>query len=269
MGTRIGIVAGSGAFPSKAIAAALSQGYSCVVAGIRGEAQPEIERISSDFAWVEATRPSDLIAFFRRLDVREIVFVGKVDPRILVRGDRLDDVAARLLAGVSDRTPPSILAVLFAYFESQGLTVRDPGFLLSPYFCSEGVLTAAAPSGRVADDIAFGWAVAKAAADLEVGQTVIVKNRAIVAVEGLEGTDETIKRAGRLAGDGTVAVKVARTRQDLRVDVPAVGLETLRSLAEAKAAALCFEALRVAFFDKAEALELAGAAGIAVLARKG
>jgi DUF1009 family protein len=269
MGRRLGIVAGGGGFPVTAIGAARSQGYECVVAGIRGEASPDVERESPEFGWVEATRPSDLVSFFHGHNVREVLFVGKVDPRVLVRGGPMDDVATRILANVADRTPPSILAALFAYLESQGFVVKDPEFLLASYFCSEGILTGDTPSGRIADDIAFGWRVAKAAADLEVGQMVIVKDKAIIAVEGLEGTDEAISRAGRLAGPGMVAVKVARTRQDVRIDIPAVGLTTLRTLAEARAAALCIEARRVAFFDRVGALALARERGITVLVKKG
>jgi hypothetical protein len=118
------------------------------------------------------------------------------------------------------------------------------------------------------EDIEFGWAQAKVVADLDIGQTVVVKDKAIVAVEGMEGTDETIKRAGRLAGEGVVAIKVGRTQQDMRIDVPAVGLETMRSLAIVRAAALSFEAQKVLFFDKEEALALADANRISVIAKE-
>jgi len=110
--------------------------------------------------------------------------------------------------------------------------------------------------------------LARSIADLDIGQTIVVKDKAIVAVEAMEGTDETIRRAGRLAGPGIVAIKVGRTRQDMRIDVPAVGLETMRVLVAVHGAALVFEAGRVPFFQKEEALALADANGIAVLARE-
>jgi hypothetical protein len=130
------------------------------------------------------------------------------------------------------------------------------------------VLTGQPLPAAVQQDVEFGWALARRLADLDVGQTVIVKDRAVVAVEAAEGTDAAIRRAGELAGRGTVAVKVSRTRQDLRVDVPAVGLTTVRSLAQAGSAALCLEAGRVAFFQKEQALELAGQCGIIIFAKE-
>ena len=116
-------------------------------------------------------------------------------------------------------------------------------------------------------DIKFGWTVARQIADLDIGQTVIVKEKAIVAVEGMEGTDETIERGGLLAGKGTTVVKVSRTHQDPRVDLPAVGLNTVQSLIDAKSAALCVEANRVAFFQREEAIALAKSNNIVILAK--
>lgn len=267
MGTRLGIIAGSGRFTLQALDMAKSLGYDCFVAGIRGEALPELKIKADAFEWVGTDELFKLLTFFKSQDIRETVLVGKVEPRVLVQKDLKDGELERLLAGAEDRTPTAVLSTLIEYLAGQGISVKDPSFLLEPFFCSEGLLTRTAPSEAVLRDIEFGRPLAKAVADLDIGQTVIVKNRAIVAVEGLEGTNEAIKRGAHLAGAGITALKTRRTRQDPRIDLPAVGLETIHCLVKARAAALCLEALGVAFFQKEEALAAADEHGLAVLAR--
>jgi len=267
MGRRIGLVAGSGRFPLQALAGARAQGYDCVVAGIRGEASPELKAAAEAFEWVGPTELDKLVSFFKAQGVTEIVLAGKVEPRTLIRKDLRDEDLARLLSQMKDRTPTAVLRSLFEFLTAQGIRVMDPSFLLAPYFASPGRLSRAEPSPPVLADAAFGWRLARAAADLEIGQTVVVKDGTIVSVEGMEGTDEAIRRAGRLAGEGIVAVKAARSRQDMRIDVPAVGLETVRTLVGAGAAALVFEAAAVPFFQRDEALAMADAHGLVVLAQ--
>jgi DUF1009 family protein len=266
MGLRIGLIAGSGRFPLQALAGAKARGYSCVVAGIRGEAPPEIKAEAEAFEWVGPTELEKLVTFFKAQGVTEAVLAGKVEPRTLLRKDVRDEALSRLLSGIGERTPTGVLRSLIEFLTGQGIRVMDPSFLLAPFFCPPGRLSKAEPSAGVLEDAAVGRLVARAAADLEIGQTVAVKNGAIVAVEGMEGTDEAIRRAGRLAGDGIVVAKAGRTRQDMRIDVPAVGLETVKALVSARAAALVFEAAAVPFFQKDEALALADAHGLVVLA---
>jgi DUF1009 family protein len=267
MGRRIGLIAGSGRFPLQALAGARAGGYDCVVAGIRGEAAPELKAAADAFEWVGPAELDKLVSFFKSHGVEDIVLVGKVEPRTLLRRDLRDEDLARLLAQMKDRTPTTVLRSLFELLTAQGLRVMDPSFLLVPYLAAPGRLSRTEPAPAVLADADFGWRLARAAADLEIGQTVAVKDGTIVAVEGMEGTDEAIRRAGRLAGEGIVVVKAARSRQDMRVDVPAVGLETVRTLVGVRGAALVFEASAVPFFQREEALALADANGLAVLAR--
>ena len=142
-----------------------------------------------------------------------------------------------------------------------------PSPFLATVFCDAGLLTEAKPKEGLKADMEFGWTAARKIADLDIGQTVVVKDKAVVAVEGMEGTDEAIKRGGLLAGEGTTVVKVSRTHQDPRVDLPAVGLNTIKSMLEARSAALCVEANRVAFFQRQDALALANANNIVILAK--
>jgi DUF1009 family protein len=238
------------------------------VAGIRGEAVPELKKKADMFLWVGPAELASIITFFKGQNIRKAVLVGKVEPRILLQKEGHDEAAAQLLAKAKDKRPTTVLGSLIAFLASQGICIEDPSFLLKSYLCPEGVLSKKLPGLNVLEDIDFAWGLAKAIADLDIGQTVVVKDMAIVAVEGMEGTDETIKRAGGLAGEGIVAVKVGRSFQDFRMDVPAVGLETMKSLVKARASAIAFEALKVPFFQKKEALALADANGITVIARK-
>ena len=268
MGRRIGVIAGSGEFPLLAVEEASRRGWTCVVAGLRGEALETLQAKAARFAWVEASRPAEVLQFFKENEVREILLAGKIDPRAYFQRENSARGAADWLRLAGDGTASGLICAFLAYLSSQGFEVLDPGPFLAPFFCPAGVLTGQPLPAAVLQDAEFGWGLARRLADMDVGQTVVVKDRAIVAVEASEGTDAAIRRAGELAGPGTVVVKVSRTHQDLRVDVPAVGLNTVRSLAQAGAAALCLEASRVAFFQKDQALELAGQCGIIVFARK-
>ena len=267
MGRRIGLIAGSGRFPLEALAGARARGEACVVAGLRGEARPELEAAAAAFAWVGPTEIETVVSFFKAQAVTEVALVGKVDPKTLLGPDvRWDAARAPFLAGMRDRTATTVLRAVIELLSARGLRVLDPSFLLAPFLCPPGRLSRAEAAAGVLADAAFGMRLARAAADLEIGQTVAVKDGLIVAVEGMEGTDEAIRRAGRLAGEGIVAAKAGRTRKDMRIDVPAVGLETVKALVSVRAAGLVFEAAAVPFFQKDEALALADAHGLAVLA---
>ncbi len=268
MGERIGVIAGAGNFPLLALAEAKKQGYACVVAGLRGQASREIETGAEACGWFSAAELGRLTAFFKEREIRRLLLAGKIDPRSVFSFESPDAAVLALLAKASDRTPSGLIGALIEYLAGQGLAVMDPGVWLAPYFCPPGVLTANAPQENILADIEFGWARVRRLADEDIGQTLVVKDRAVIAVEALEGTDEAIKRAGRLAGKGVVVLKVARTSQDMRIDVPAVGAGTLRSLIRVAAAALCLEAGRVAFFEREESLALAESNRVAVLARQ-
>ncbi len=269
MGNRIGLIAGAGEFPLLALEEARRQGYACVVAGIRGEAVPDLKVGVEAFEWVGPHELDKLVSFLKGQGIVRAVMIGKIDPRTVYQPkETLDEALFQLLAQVKDKTPTSLIQSIIGYLESQGIVVADPSFLLQPLFCEAGILTATPPTPAILENIEFGWERARRLADEEIGQTLAVKDRTVVAVEGMEGTDEAIKRAGRLAGEGLVIIKVVRTRQDMRIDVPAVGRETLRTMIRVKAAALCIEAGRMPFFQKEESIALADANGIAVLAKK-
>ncbi|MBM3310729.1 MAG: LpxI family protein [Candidatus Aminicenantes bacterium] len=267
MGRRLGVIAGGGEFPLRAVAEIQKTGAWCAVAGVRGAAAEDLERAADAFEWVGAFEIRNIVDFFRNRDVREVVLVGKVEHRLVVGAGAFDEGPAALLARLPDLKPETLLRAVVGRLEAEGLSVLDPGFLLRPYLCPAGVLGRVEPSAAVLADIEFGYPLAKRLADLDIGQTLVVKSRAVVAVEGMEGTDATIRRSRGLAGEGVVVIKVGRTAQDMRVDVPAVGRETVASLVEAGAAALCFEAATTPFFQKEEAVALADGRGLVLMAR--
>jgi len=269
MGRGIGIVAGSGPFITGAVSELSRRGYRCVVVGIKGESSSGLVAAADSYI---AVRPGELgraLAFFKEKRISEIVFLGKVRPGVVFRRRNFDTQTWKQLEGVGRKSAPDILAAVFELLEAQGIRVLSPEFLLAHHFCRPGVLTRTAPSREVLRDIGFGLRVARRAADLEIGQTVVVKDGVVAAVEGLEGTDRAIRRGGRLAGPGFVVVKAARTSQDMRVDLPAVGLSTVEEAIRAGGAALGIEAAKVAFFQKEEAIALADSRGFSIVVRAG
>jgi len=268
MGSRIGLIVGGGDFPLYALAEAKKRGFFCVVAGLRGVAEPELESKADAFEWFGPEELDKLVSFLKSRDVRDMVLVGKVEHRTIFQHDLQTEAIAPLLARIPNQSPSSLIQALIGYLTLQGFTVLDPTFFLAPFFCPEGLLGRVAPSEDILNDMAFGWPLAKSLADLDIGQTLIVKDRAVVAVEGMEGTDEAIRRGARLAGSGLIVLKVGRTGQDMRIDVPAVGLKTMRILVQAHAAALVIEAGKVPFFQKDEALALAEAEGLVVIVKR-
>jgi DUF1009 family protein len=268
MGRRIGIIAGSGEFPFVVLDEAHKLGYSSVIAGIRGEAAVGLKEKADIFEWIDAGNILSLISFFRKNDIQEAVFAGKVDPRTVYETNKLDESSLKILAQTQERNPTAVIQAIIDFIKGEGIQIVDPGQFIASSFCEEGVMTKTKPSPDVEEDIVFGWKIAKNIADLDIGQTVIVKDKAVVAVEGIEGTDEVIRRGGQLAGKDTVVVKVCRTVQDPRVDLPAVGLNTVKSLVNVQGRALCFESQKVPFFQKEEAVALADENRIAIVVKK-
>ena len=267
MGQKLGVIAGSGEFPIHVCQEARGMGYTCVVAGIKGEAANILTEQTENFAWFDVHEIGNLIAFFQNNQVSEAVFAGKIDHRIIYKSEELHKALPLLLGTGQDWTPTALIEAAIRIFSAQGITIKDPTPYIASAFCEAGILTEAKPSRKTEDAIHFGWEVAKKLADLDIGQTVVIKGKAIVAVEGMEGTDEAIKRAGALAGKGIVAVKVSRSSQDPRIDLPALGLATVKSLIQAGGQTLAFEAQKIPFFQKEQAVALANARNISIIAK--
>ena len=267
MGRRIGVICGAGTFPRLAVAEVCRLSGDCVVAGIRNQADPGLSRGPYPFEWFEAGELSRLISYFAAHHINQAVMVGKINPTLIYRPEAWDESSRRLIEAAGARSPAALLGLVIQHLSERGIEIISPAFLLEPYFCRPGIMTSAVLSPAAEAAIAFGMKAARIMADLDIGQTVVVKDGVVAAVEGLEGTDEAVRRGGKLAGPGTVVVKVGRTDQDMIIDVPAVGLETLKAMAESGAAILAIEAGRVAFFQQEEAIALAESRGITVVAK--
>jgi len=267
MGKKLGIICGAGDFPFHVCGEAKKQENICAIAAIKGFADPSLEDGADIFRWVGLDDILGLVSFFKENDVHDALFAGKIDPRVIYNKDRISAEANTLMEKGEDKSPTSLINSAIAFLEGQGIRVIDPSPFLASAFCNSGVLTDKKPSDDLKEDIEFGWTVAKQIADMDIGQTVVVKNTAIVAVEGMEGTDAVIRRGGLLAGNGTTVVKVSRTNQDPRIDLPAIGFHTVESLIEAKSNALCIEANRVAFVQREKAIALANTQSIVILAK--
>lgn len=267
MGRRLGLIAGSGEFPVHVYKEASSLGYDCVVAGIRGEAAASLAETADFLEWFDIQDIGKIISFFRKNEVSEAVFTGKIDHRLIYKSKGLKKILPSLMGKGEDSSPTTLIQTAIEIFSSQGIAIKDPTPYIASAFCEEGILTKIQPTIEAKGDINFGWGIAKGLADLDIGQTIVVKAKAVVAVEGMEGTDETIRRAGKLAGDGIVVIKVSRSGQDPRIDLPAVGLHSVQSLIQARGKTLCIEAQKVPFFQKAEAITLADSHGVSIVVK--
>jgi DUF1009 family protein len=267
MGKRLGIIASSGEIPHLIREKAQEKGYTCVVAAIKGQAVRSALKDMGRIQWFDLGDIDGIVSYFKAQGASEIVFAGKVDPKVIYDKTKYEPSTLRILDEGIDKRPTSIIQKVIKFFEKKNLSIVDPTPFLFSFYCGKGILTDTRPSENCKSDIHFGWEIAKHIADADIGQTVVIKDRAVVAVEGMEGTDEAIKRAGRLAGTGTTVVKVGRRNQDPRIDLPAVGLATVKSLVEAKSSGLCIEAGRMPFFQLREAVELADAHNITIVAK--
>jgi len=268
MGRRIGIIAGSGILPFLMLEKVQKKGFACGVIGLRGETDPSLENEADEFQWVEGGAVSDIISFFKKNRMHEVLIAGKVDQRRILEKEKLNHSLLPLLQRIKEKTPTSVIKVMIDFFNQEGIHIVDPSPFLSSYLCQEGVMTEIKPSLELEDDINLGMRMAKRIADLDLGQTVVIKEGAILAVEAMEGTDETIRRGGQLAGKGFLVVKAGRSSQDMKIDLPGVGLRTVEILVKAGGKALCIEAQKVLFFQKEKAISLANGNKVLIMAKE-
>lgn len=269
MEKKIGIIAGSGDIPHFIFKEVKKMGYSPPVVGITGDADPALADSIEKLQWFKLNQVEDIISYFKQNNIDEVLFAGKIDHRRIYKEQGFDAVLFDILSQSKDKGPTSLIKLAIDFLSKRGITVLDPTKFLSSLFIDEGILSKVKPSPQVEKDINFGWEKARVLADLDIGQTLVLKDQAVVAIEGMEGTDAVIRRGGQLAGPGTVVIKLSRSSQDPRIDLPAVGVSTVRELIDAECAALCVEAHNVAFFQKEEAVSLADTRGVVITVRKG
>ena len=268
--TRIGLIAGEGNFPLLLAQAARSEGVDIYAFGVVGLVSDELARYSKEMFSLKLTELSKLIDLCHQHRIRHVVMAGRVPHEVVtwVNQVSFDFRTLKILGSLMDRRADSLLKAAVAELEKEDIQVLDSTMFLKSCMPEPGLLTPRVPpSPEILRDIEFGYPLAKEVGRLDIGQTIAVKNGVVVAVEALEGTDKLIKRCMELGGDGVVFIKIAKPRQDMRFDVPVVGLTTIRNLASARAAALCITAHQSLFFDRREAVELAEQNRICIISR--
>lgn len=278
---KLGLIAGNGRFPFLLLDAARAEGLTVVVAAIREEADEEMNaRAAADSGivvhWLSLGELSRLIDTFHKEGVARAVMAGQVKHKQIFSSIRPDWRLAKLLLNLRTRNTDMLLGAVAKVLADEGIELLSSTAFLEPLLAAEGVLTKRAPSEDEQKNIDYGMSVARAVAGFDIGQTVVVAAQACVAVEAMEGTDAAIERAGHLMQSlddeastlqrKLTVVKVAKPNQDMRFDVPVVGMRTIESMIAAGASCLSVEAGRTLLFDRDALLERAAQAGIAIVA---
>jgi DUF1009 family protein len=262
-----GLIAGNGRFPFLVLEGARSQGIEMAVIALKEEASAELENSAKRLHWVSLGELSKAIDLMHKEGVTHAVMAGQVKHNKIFSAIRPDWKLAKLLVSLPRKNTDSLIGAVARVLEDEGIRLVDSTLFLKPLVPEVGVLTRRAPDDREAADIAYGLGVARQISAMDIGQTVVISDRACVAVEAMEGTDETIARAARIAGGRPlIVVKVSKPGQDMRFDVPVVGLPTIEQMKSARATALALDAGRTLLFDREKLMTQADAAGIAIQA---
>jgi UDP-2,3-diacylglucosamine hydrolase len=264
---KIGLIAGNRKFPLLFCLEAKRKGFYIVAIAIRGETSLRINKLADKVYWVRLSDFSRIFNIFNSEGVKMVAMAGQITPyRLFGREVSFSPVIQQILTAIKDKRADTIFGAIADKLKEGGLDLLDSTLFVKSYLPSQGVLTAFAPSKPLWDDISFGFEAAKAIGALDIGQAVAIKDKTIVAVEAFEGTDKLIVRSAKLAGAGITIVKTAKPKQDMRFDVPVVGLRTIKLLIKARAKCLAIQADKTLFIDREEALKLADKRGLIVVA---
>jgi UDP-2,3-diacylglucosamine hydrolase len=274
---KLGLIAGNGKFPLLVLDAARSAGYEVVVAAIKEETFPQIEAHgAASVHWLSLGELSKLIDFFHREGVHRAVMAGQVKHKQIFSAIRPDRRLAKLLLLLTKRNTDSLLGAVANVLAEEGITLENSTWLLEPSLASVGVLTQRAPTDEEGKNIAYGRVVARRLAHHDIGQTVVVADSACVAVEAMEGTDATIERAGQIMASlhghastlsrALTVVKIAKPNQDMRFDVPVIGVKTTEVMRASGATCLAIDAGKCLLLDRQKLIDVANRAGISIVA---
>lgn len=265
---KIGLLAGVGRLPVEFARAASGMGFTVIAVGVVPGVDPELAAAASKYCQIGAGELDRILATLKEEGVREVTMLGKVTKELLFTGAaKLDDRARKLFAGLADNSDDTIMLALVRELAHEGIGVLDQTAMIRALMPPPGLITRRPPTVAEEADMEFGFRMAKEIGALDIGQTVVVKNRAVLAVEAIEGTDACIRRGGQLGRGGAVVAKVAKPSQDARFDVPAVGTDTIRAMIEGGASALVIEAGRTLLVDRNKVAALADENNITIIAR--
>jgi hypothetical protein len=261
----IGLIAGGKQFPVLVARGVKARGHRLVVAGFTGHTNMDVVPLADVFKELKLGKLNQLIGFLKSEKVDKVIMAGTIEKPKVMDIRHLDMRAIKLVLGRKDKGDSALLGIIAREFEKEGMPVVPAHEYMPDLLSPEGVMTRREPDEREWSDLKFGWSIAKELGRMDVGQCVVVREGIVVAVEALEGTDETLRRGARYGGSGCVVVKVFKPGQQKEVDLPSLGLDTLRLMAEGKATCLGVEAGKSLFFDREAAVEFADKAGITVV----
>ncbi len=264
---KIGLIAGNRKFPLLFAAAARKKGCSIVAIAIKGDTSPKLKKFVDKIYWLGLAEFQKMFEILKNEAVEGVVMAGQISPRRLFSKEvnRSQDLK-QILQSLKDKKTDTLFGAVAQKLEAAGLTLLDSTTFIEEYLPKKGTLTKQEPDADTWEDVRFGLSLAKEVANLDIGQTVAVKSKTIIAVEAFEGTDNLIRRSGRIGRGEIVIVKVSRPRQDMRFDIPVIGLNTIKNLIKARARCLAFEAGRTLFLDREESVRLADKKGISIVA---
>lgn len=265
---KIGLIAGNGKFPLLFAKAALDQELEVVAVAIKGDTSRYITSLASKVYWLSLKDYARMYEIFENEGIHKVIMAGQVNPRSLFYKDLGDETLKRLLAAMKDKRPDTVFGAVADELAKHSIELMDSTLLLKHCMPSRGVLTKHEPDDKVWADVRFGFQLAKQTAGLDIGQTLCVKNGAIVAVEAIEGTDAAIMRGGHLAGPGIVVIKVSKPYQDMRFDVPVVGPRTIKFLSRVKASCLAIEANKTLMIDRDICINMANKKNVTIVVEK-
>ena len=257
MTNKIGLIAGYGEFPLELTRTLNDKGFEVHVVAAREETSPEIEQLAASVCWLHVGKIGGMIKAFQAAGVTQVIMAGKVQKLHLFRNFRPDFVAVKALLSLSDRRDDSIMLKITQLLADAGITVLSQVKYAGEMIAQEGLLFGIKPSKQQLQDMSFGSTQACGIASLDIGQTVVVQDGAVLAVEAIEGTDKAIKRGGELGSGKAVVVKVAKPKQDLRFDVPAIGPDTLHMMHTSGCKALAVQAGCTLLIERAQLEHLA------------
>jgi len=263
---KIGLIAGNRKLPLIFSEAAKKRNYYIVAVAIKGDTSPKLKALVDKIYWLGLDEFSSMFEIFKQEGVKKIVMAGQISPqRLFSKEIEKDQDLKDLLLSIKDKKADTIFGAITEKLKESGFELLDSTTFIEDLLPAKGTLTKKEPDFSVWEDIYFGLDLAKAIAYLDIGQTVAVKAKAIVAAEALEGTDNLIRRAGQITKGGFTLIKVSKPKQDLRFDIPVVGLNTVKNLIKAGAKCLAIEAGKTLFIDKEESIELADKKGLCVV----
>lgn len=264
---KFGLLAGAGKLPVECARAAQNMGYEVCAVALLAETDPELKNFASDYREISIGQITELFAYLKEKQIKKVTMIGKVTKELLFNGSVQPDAKMlQLIMGLNDRNDDTIMLMFVRELAKEGIEVFDQTMLIKSLMPQKGVITKREPTAEEQSDMKFGFEVAKELGRLDIGQTVVVKNRAVMALEAIEGTDACIKRGGTLAKSGAVVVKVEKPKQDNRFDVPAVGTQTIKAMIEVRATALAIEADKTLLIERDKVTALADENNIAIAA---